>query len=95
MLPAYWAESRTLHQAGSQQVTIRRFGWSDVSYEDAQAMADAYARDALERAPSGEPVIRREPKVPCNGAVGVPILKEMVERHGRRSSPGMPTVPAA
>jgi hypothetical protein len=82
IVPVYWAERRTQHRTGTQQVTIRRFGWSDVSQEDAQATADSRAEEALQRAVSGEPVVRREPKVPYNGAVGVPIREETVERYG-------------
>lgn len=63
-------------------MTIRRFGWSDTSLEDAQAMADARAAEALRRAVAGERLLRREPKVPYNGAEGVPIREEIVERFG-------------
>lgn len=82
IVPAYWAEARAQHRQGSRQITIRRFGWSDASAEEAQAMADGRAREALQRAVSGEPLIRREPKVPYNGAVGVPIREEIVARAG-------------
>lgn len=82
IVPAFWAEARTQHRKGNRQVTIRRFGWSDLSLEDAQAMADARAGEALQRAVAGEPLIRREPKVPYNGAVGVPIREEILERYG-------------
>jgi hypothetical protein len=82
IVPAYWAESRTQHRKGNRQITIRRFGWSDASQGEAQAMADARAQEALQRAVAGEPLIRREPKVPYNGAVGVPIREEIVERYG-------------
>jgi hypothetical protein len=82
IVPAHWAEARTQHRQGNRQITIRRFGWSDVSQEDAQAMADARAREALQRVVAGEPLLRREPKVPYNGAVGVPIREEIVGRYG-------------
>jgi hypothetical protein len=82
IVPAHWAEARAQHRTGERQITIRRFGWSDVSQEDAQAMADARAGEALQQAVAGQPLIRREPKVPYNGAVGVPIREEIVERYG-------------
>ena len=82
IVPAYWAEARARERKGNRQVTVRRFGWSDVSQEDAQAMADTRAREALQRAMAGEKLIRREPKVPYNGAEGVPIREEIVERYG-------------
>jgi hypothetical protein len=81
IVPEFWAESRTQHRDRDRQVTIRRFGWSDTSPADAQAMADRRAQEALRRAVAGEPLIRREPKVPYNGA-GLPIREEIVERHG-------------
>ena len=61
---------------------MRRWGWSDVSQEDAQANADARARDALAHIQSGEKLERRERKVPYNGAEGLPIREEVLSRHG-------------
>jgi hypothetical protein len=80
IVPQYWAEAR-LHRAGRKQVTVRRFGWSDVSQEAAQAHADERARDAFERVLAGEPLRRREPKEPYD-VEGLPIREEIVERHG-------------
>ena len=82
IVPSYWAESRVQHRKGNRQITIRRFGWSDTSQDEAQAMADARAQEALQRAVSGERLVRREPKVPYNGAAGVPIREEIVDRFG-------------
>jgi hypothetical protein len=62
---------------------VRRFGWSDVSLEDAEAQAQARAQEAFERIAAGESgLARREPKVAYNGAEGVPIREEVVARHG-------------
>jgi hypothetical protein len=83
IVPAYWAESRVRHRERERQVTVRRFGWSDVSQDDAQAMADARAREALQRVLAGETLPRREPRVGYNGAAGVPIREEIVERFGQ------------
>jgi hypothetical protein len=82
IVPAFWAESRTQHRQRNRQVTIRRFGWSQSSQAEAQAMADTRAAEALRRVLAGERLTRREPKVPYNGAVGVPIREEIVERYG-------------
>jgi hypothetical protein len=82
IVPQYWAESRTQVRRGGRQVTVRRFGWSDISPQDAQAQADARAQEALERILSGENLKRREPKLAYNGAEGVPIREEIVSRHG-------------
>ena len=41
IVPQFWAEGRLQHRAKGRQVTVRRFGWSDVSQDEAQANADA------------------------------------------------------
>src|SRR5215213_11886460 len=82
IVPRYWAEGRAQYRAKGKQVTIRRFGWSQISEAEAQANADARASEALQRVLSGEKLIRREPKVPYNGAEGVPIREEIVAEHG-------------
>ncbi len=82
IVPQFWAESRVQYRRRDRQVTIRRFGWSDASEEEAQANADARAHAALERVLSGENLARREPKIPYNGAEGVPIREEIVARFG-------------
>lgn len=82
IVPQYWAEGRVQHKTREKQVTVRRFGWSDTSLEDAQTQADARAREALDRILAGDNLQRREPKVAYNGAEGVPIREEIVARHG-------------
>lgn len=82
IVPQYWAESRRQHRAAGRQITVRRFGWSDTSEQDAQANADARADEALSHALAGENVRPREPKLPYNGAEGVPIREEIVSLHG-------------
>jgi hypothetical protein len=82
IVPEHWAEARVQHREPRKQVTVRRFGWSDQSIAEAQNMADARAREALQRIIEGAPSDRREPKVPYNGAEGVPIREEIVSRHG-------------
>jgi hypothetical protein len=82
IVPQYWAESRIQQKKDKRQVTIRRFGWSDTSQEDAQAMADARANEAIQLALSGSKVLRSEPKIAYNGAQGVPIREEVIQRYG-------------
>lgn len=82
IVPQYWAESRVQHRQRGQQITVRRFGWSDASQDEAQANADQRAAAALQRLLTGEKLIRSEPKVAYNGADGVPIREEIVSRHG-------------
>ena len=82
IVPTYWAEARAQHLDRGQQVTILRFGWSDTSLAEAQAMADVRAEDAIARFLQGESLPRREHKVTYNGAEGLPIREEVLERHG-------------
>jgi hypothetical protein len=82
IVPLYWSEARRQHRSHSRQVTVRRWGWSDESQEDADGMAAARAEEALVRALADPTTLRREPKVPYNGAEGVPIREEIVGRHG-------------
>ncbi len=82
IVPQFWAESRVQYRKQGRQVTARRLGWSDDSQADAQANADERAQEALQRLLAGEKLPRREPKMPYNGAEGVPIREEIVSRHG-------------
>ena len=82
IVPAYWAESRRQHRDPQQQRTVRRFGWSDLSQEAAQAHADARAEEALARVLAGESLPSRDRKLPYNGAHGLPIREEVLQREG-------------
>ncbi|MBK9386805.1 MAG: hypothetical protein IPN34_18480 [Planctomycetes bacterium] len=82
IVPAHWAEASRQHRASGKQITVRRFGWSEHSPAEAQAMAEARAGDALARAIAGEKLPRRERKVPYNGAEGVPIREEILANVG-------------
>lgn len=82
IVPTYWAEARRQRREAKRQVTVRRFGWSDASQADAQAMADRRADEALVLAWVDKKVLRREHKVPYNGADGLPIREEIVARQG-------------
>ena len=82
LVPQYWAEARAEHRHERRVKAVRRFGWSDASQADAQAMADARAKEALAALLAGSHVVAREPKVAYNGADGMPIREEIVARHG-------------
>ena len=82
IVPQYWAEGRARSRLDGRQVTVRRWGWSDQDPASAQAHADSRAQAAFDRIAAGEPLPRRERKVAYNGADGVPIREEIVERHG-------------
>lgn len=82
IVPQYWAEGRRQQRQGKRQITVRRFGWSDTSQAEAQTNADRRAEEALQRLIAGERLPRSEPKMPYNGADGVPIREEILARQG-------------
>lgn len=82
IVPEHWAEAARKGRVADRAVTLRRFGWSDVSVADAEALARTRLDEAWQRLERGERPARREPKVPYNGAEGVPIREEIVQRRG-------------
>lgn len=82
IVPEFWAEARVQKRENNRQITVRRYGWSDESQDDAQSVAESRAQDALQRLWAGEHLEKHEPRVPYNGAHGVPIREEIVSRHG-------------
>lgn len=81
IVPEYWAEARVRKRVRERQVTIKRFGWSDVSEAEAQVHAESRANEAMALVEAGETLKRFEHKVPYNGADGLPIREEVVARH--------------
>jgi len=67
---------------GKRSITVRRFGWSDTSQDEAQANAEARVREAMARIAAGEKLERRERKIAYNGAEGLPIREEVLARRG-------------
>jgi hypothetical protein len=82
IIPKYWAEARLQHRERKRQITVRRFGWSDVGEAEAQAHADVRTREAMDRVLAGDKLPRRERRVAYNGAEGMPIREEIVDRAG-------------
>ncbi|MBL8830443.1 MAG: hypothetical protein JNM18_25945 [Planctomycetaceae bacterium] len=82
IVPQYWAEATRQHRQPGKQRTVRRFGWSETSQAEADAMAQSRAEEALQRWLAGDKIVAREPKVAYNGAAGVPIREEVLSRHG-------------
>lgn len=82
IVPKYWAEARLQKRVNDRQITVRRFGWSDLSQEDAQALADRRTQEAFGRVAAGEKLPRRDLKMPYGGADGMPIREEIVATHG-------------
>lgn len=82
IVPEMWAEAKVKGGIDGHAVTVRRFGWSNESEAAALQMAEARAQEAFDRMASGERLPKREPKVPYNGADGVPIREEVIRRDG-------------
>jgi hypothetical protein len=82
IVPDFWAEARVQRREAKRQITVRRFGWSETSQAEAQANAELRAQEAMARIAAGEKLARREPRTAYNGAAGVPIREEVLERHG-------------
>ena len=82
LIPYFWAESRLQTKVPPRQVTVKRWGWSDISQEDAQSAADRRAREAMDRILAGEDLRRRESKDSYGTQEGVPIREEVISRHG-------------
>lgn len=81
IVPQYWAEASLKKRINGRQVTVKRFGWSDVSETEAQQHADNRAVAAMAELESGKKIRPRESKVAYNGADGIPIREEIVEQH--------------
>jgi hypothetical protein len=81
LIPYFWAESRLQNKLPTRQVTVKRWGWSDNSQDEAQALADHRANEAMQRILNGEDLRRRETKDSYGTADGVPIREEVVARH--------------
>jgi hypothetical protein len=82
IVPEYWAEACQKCRRSGRQMTIRRWGWSNESQAAAQAMADSRIALAIAQWSAGGKVLQREPKIPYNGAQGLPIREEILARHG-------------
>lgn len=82
IVPEFWAEGKVRGKVDGHQVTVRRFGWSDISQEAAQAHAEERAAHAFQEIAAGEMVEKYERKAAYNGTTGVPIREEILARHG-------------
>lgn len=81
-IPKYWAECVLKKRTRNRQITIRRFGWSMESMEDAQRLANERATEAFTKKSNGDKKIaHKENKVAYNGAEGLPIREEILSIH--------------
>lgn len=81
IVPEYWAEAKIRYNHNEQQITIQRFGWSDISQDDAQHQAKTRAYEALQNWINGKQIIFKELKINYNGAEGLPIREQIISRH--------------
>jgi hypothetical protein len=81
-IPRFWAEHR-VHRTltGRREVTLRRFGWSSASQEEAQRRAEERVAEAWANWDAGRTPTRREMKVAYAGIDGLPIREEIISDH--------------
>ncbi|MEM6980307.1 MAG: hypothetical protein AAF539_11635 [Planctomycetota bacterium] len=82
IVPEYWSEATTTITGEAGSRTLRRFGWSDQSETAAAEHAESRLAKAAARFNAGDEIDVREPKVPYNGADGLPIREQIIARHG-------------
>jgi hypothetical protein len=82
IVPEYWAEAKERVVVNNKARTYKRFGWSDVSSDDALDNARERVAEAAAQARRGESVRLVDHKLAYNGAEGLPIREEIIERHG-------------
>jgi len=80
IIPKYWAEAQKQIQYKNRQITIKRFGWSDLSVEDAQQHAETRVVEAIEKIKSGQNIRKFDHKIPYNGSEGLPIREEIIDQ---------------
>jgi hypothetical protein len=80
LIPSHWSEARETRSIAGRQRTLRRWGWSSDSREAAEAHADQRLDQAFAKLAAGEQVATRERSSPYNGAEGMPIREEVIER---------------
>ncbi|RGE41858.1 hypothetical protein DZC30_17920 [Comamonas testosteroni] len=89
-IPQYWAQARLRHSTGIRHgATVQRWGWSDISQDDAQAHAQQRAEQALDavlKAPSWRHLGRDFERIEWTGEYGLdgatPIREEVLKRRG-------------
>lgn len=81
IVPRYWSEAKTKRTVNGRQFTIKRFGWSDTSEQDAKRHADARLEEAVRTLEREGDVRRIDHKITYNGAEGIPIREEVISQH--------------
>ncbi len=78
IVPRYWSEATTKTSIEGRQFTLKRFGWSDTSEQDAGIHARSRLDEALEVLVREGDVRRVDHKAAYNGAEGMPIREEVI-----------------
>ena len=83
IIPDYWDEHRETRTVTSQgRKHVSRFGWSDVSQQQAKNHAKSRLEEAFNQLEEGIEIELREHRVSYNGSDGMPIREEIVQFHG-------------
>ncbi|MCP3866832.1 MAG: hypothetical protein GY703_01790 [Gammaproteobacteria bacterium] len=80
IVPRYWSESKTRKVVDGRQFTIKRFGWSDLSEQDAKTHANTRLQEAVNTLDMEGDVRRVDHKRSYNGAEGIPIREEVIRK---------------
>ena len=87
LIPKYWAQykqrfdSKIANSITLKQATIKRYGWSDVSQNEALNHAKARVSEAHNRWIAGEDIVRRERKEQYNQSNSIPIREQIIAEH--------------
>lgn len=87
LIPKYWAQykqrfdSKIASSSTLKQATIKRYGWSDVSQNEALNHAKARVSEAHNRWLAGEDIVRRERKEQYNQSNSIPIREQIIAEH--------------
>lgn len=80
LVPEFWAEAKEVVAHNGRKATIKRFGWSDISQDDALTQANTRLAEAIDLFKSDKKLKRLERKISYNGADGLPIREEIIKR---------------
>jgi hypothetical protein len=81
-IPLYWALAKGVRDFNGKQVSLSRYGWSDVSLDDAKEVANARLYEAINNRVPRKSEVKRETRWTYVGAGGLPICEEIVSTHG-------------
>jgi hypothetical protein len=80
LVPEFWAEAKEVVVHNGRKATIKRFGWSDISQDEALTHANTRVAEAIDLLKADKKLKRLERKISYNGADGLPIREEIIKR---------------